>query len=369
MSVHNGERFLPMALESILEQSFRDYEFIIVNDGSTDATASMLESYQRADSRVRVLHQENRGLVMSLNQGVELARGMYIARMDSDDIAVGDRLERQVREMERCPKVGVIGGAVEVIDAMGRVLGTMRFPTRDVEIKGRLAVGECALCHPAVLMRTDVVRSVGGYRAVAVDAEDYDLWLRIADRYQLGNLGTVVLRYRRHAGQVSVERFRRQALSALAACSAALSRRRGGEDFLDKMKEITPSLLEAYGVGGDRQQAALARGYLTCIRSMSDAGEFTVAKDKMRELSSLPYWKRAERSLVADYHLLAARIHWRQRRAAKSLSSAMHAVISRPIILARPLKSLLHGIGAGARFDVVMSRLRAALGLPSGRSG
>ena len=122
MSVLNGERFLREAVESILDQSLREFEFIIINDGSTDFSGSILDSYQHKDPRLRVVHQENMGLVESLNRGCGLARGKYIARMDADDIAIQDRLRWQADFMETHPEVGVVGGAVEVIDTTGRSL-------------------------------------------------------------------------------------------------------------------------------------------------------------------------------------------------------------------------------------------------------
>jgi hypothetical protein len=120
MSVFNGEPYLHEALESILNQTFRDFEFIIINDGSTDGSATVLESYRKSDSRLRVYHQENRGVGESLNRGCGLAQGKYIARMDADDIATSGRLMRQVEFMEGHPEVDVVGGAVEFIDATGK---------------------------------------------------------------------------------------------------------------------------------------------------------------------------------------------------------------------------------------------------------
>ncbi len=120
MSVYNGERFLREAIESILSQTFRDFEFIIVNDGSTDGTAGILNSYALSDSRVRVFEQENMGQCASDNRGCSLARGKYIARMDSDDVSMRDRLERQIAFLENHEKVGLLGGAVEIIDDRGR---------------------------------------------------------------------------------------------------------------------------------------------------------------------------------------------------------------------------------------------------------
>jgi|SRR5215510_13998940 len=341
MSAYNCEQFLPGAIESILRQSFRDLELIVINDGSFDATEQILEKYQHEDPRVRVIHQENVGLTESLNRGAGLARGKYIARMDADDIAPSDRLALQVGVLEKFPELGVLGGAIEIINASGMKIETCYFPTKDNEIRATLLRGTCPICHPAVVMRTRAFLSVGGYRKVVVHAEDYDLWLRIADGFRLANLKTVVLKYRRHPAQVSVRRFKQQSLSALAARIAASSRNHGKPDPLECIEEITPTVLATLGASMERQYAAVVRGYLTCIRSMSDAGETAAAKDTTIAMLSSAEWVGAERSLRADFRLLWARMHWRERRYLKSIAVAIHALLMRPMIAGRPLKPLL----------------------------
>jgi glycosyltransferase involved in cell wall biosynthesis len=341
MSVYKGERFLRESVESILDQGFCNFEFIIIDDGSTDSSASLLDSYQRNDPRVRVYHQENRGLVESLNCGCGLARGKYIARMDADDIAVRDRLMKQIEFMEEHPEVAVLGGAIEVINTVGKSLATHHYPIKNPEIQQALLHGDCPLVHPAILMRKDVFASVGGYRKVVIDAEDYDLWLRMADRSQLANLEAVVLKYRRHPYQISIRRSKRQALSNLTARISAELRRNGKPDALDSIGEITPAVLAELGVSEARQQDDVARGYLTSVLSMYEAREYSVACNLLNEMLMSSEWKNAESSVVADSRLLAARLYWRKRRFAKSILSAGHAVITRPIMLARPLKPFL----------------------------
>ncbi|MEC4749589.1 glycosyltransferase [Methylomicrobium sp. Wu6] len=341
MSVFNGDSFLREAVESILNQSFREFEFTIIDDGSTDSSSAILDSYQRNDPRVRVYHQENRGLVESLNRGCGLARGKYIARMDADDISFKNRLLWQVEFMERHPEVGVLGGATEIINATGKLLTPDTNVVDDYEIKSGLLRGECPLVHPTVLMRTDVYLSVGGYRKVAVDAEDFDLWLRFAEHCKLANLDAPVLKYRRHQCQVSVRKFRQQALSNLGARAAALLRRSGKSDPLDSVEEITPKVLSELGVTESMQQASVARAYLTSIRSMCDATEYEVASDLLLEMLHSLDWKHVKLHIVAEYRFLTARLYWCQGKFLRSILNAGHALITRPIILARPLKPLL----------------------------
>jgi hypothetical protein len=345
MSVFNGERFLREAVSSILEQNLREFELIIIDDGSTDGSGLILDSYQNSDVRVAVYHQENRGLIASLNRGCALARGKYIARMDADDITVRGRLQRQVEFMEDHPEVGVLGGAIEWIDTTGKSLLRCSFPTSDREIKSALRRGDCPLAHPTVLMQKEVFASVGGYRSAMVHAEDYDLWLRIADRFQLANLDAVVLKYRVHPNQVSVRRCGQQALSNLAARIAASSRRNGDPEPFDSAEEITPKMLAGLGVSEAKQQTLVVRGCLSCIRSMCDAGEYSVALDQLAEALRCSDMNLVESPEIADLRLLAARLYWHQRRIAMSILSVGQAVIARPKILGRPLKPLMRWLG------------------------
>jgi hypothetical protein len=310
MSVFNGERYLAEAVESILGQNFHDFEFIVINDGSTDRTSVILESYLKIDPRLRVHHQEHKGLVESLNWGCALARGKYVARTDADDIAIEDRLMRQVDFMEKHPDIGVLGGAVQVIDSTGKALETSVNPAEDKDIKLALLRGHCPFWHPSVLMRTDVFVSTGGYRKIVSGAEDHDLWLRIADHYRLANLETVVLKYRLHSSQVTVLKSRQHAFSCLAAQAAAVARRNGQTDPLDSVDELTLELLAQIGVTKTELYTVLADKYLRCIGTMCDAGQYSVAFDVLNEVFRSSEWKCAGNRAVAEFRLMAARALW-----------------------------------------------------------
>jgi glycosyltransferase involved in cell wall biosynthesis len=341
MSVFNGEEFLAEAVDSILNQTFRDFEFIVINDGSTDGSGAILDSCQKKDSRLRVYNQENKGLVESLNRGCSLAQGQYIARMDADDIAVRNRLMWQLDFMKEHREVAVLGGAVEFIDASGQPLYISRYPVGDREIKSALGEG-CPLWHPTVLMRTDVFVWAHGYRMSCADAEDYDLWLRIAERAQLANLTTVLLRYRVHPGQVSQRKLKQQMFSSLAAQAAAVARRNGHPDPLVSVEQITPAVLTRLGVGEATQQRALTAGYLRWIRNMSLVGERSAVLDLWMDLLRSSHSRYLDRRATADARLAVAEIYWRQRKYLRSLLTAGHAVITRPMVLGRPLRLLWH---------------------------
>lgn len=339
MSVRNGASFLGEAVDSILGQSLEDFEFIILDDGSTDTTYSILSAYAR-DRRVQVYRQASLGLVDSLNRGCRLAKGKYIARMDADDVAMRDRLSLQHSFLESNADVGAVGGATEIMNSRGEGLLIQRYPTRDSEIRSELYGDGCPLCHPAVMMRADAFVSAGGYRRLFIDAEDYDLWLRIADRYSLANLEETVLRYRRHPAQISIRKCGQQALSATAARLAALRRQGGQPEGLDDVSELAPAVLERLGANRMVWQTALARGLLNSIQSMAEVGEDSLVREYLGMFESFE-WRTTETSVLADFLLFRASLQWRERRFLNSVRSFAKALATRPKIVGRPLKPIL----------------------------
>jgi glycosyltransferase involved in cell wall biosynthesis len=202
MPVYNGERYLATAIESILNQTFADFEFIIVDDGSTDGTAAILADYQQRDERIQVYRQENQGIVASLNRGLELAQGKYIARMDSDDVSLPERLAKQVDFLEAHPDIGVLGTWVKIMDSSGSTSDTWQFPAQH-GVLGWCLCFTCPIMHPTVMMRRQIVEQAGGYSSDMVHAEDYDLWRRLSGVTRLSNLPDVLLQLRLHEANVS----------------------------------------------------------------------------------------------------------------------------------------------------------------------
>jgi glycosyltransferase involved in cell wall biosynthesis len=199
MAVYNGEQYLAEAVESILAQTFTDFEFIIIDDGSTDGSLSILRRYAALDRRIRLVSRPNRGQVPTLNEILEMARGELIARMDADDIALPSRLEVQVDYLRRHPECLVVGSRVLLIDGDGEPLCEFSKAQTHEEIDGAHLRGEGgAIIHPAVVMRREAFLAVGGYRAEVASAEDLDLWLRLAERGRLANVPEMLLKYRRH---------------------------------------------------------------------------------------------------------------------------------------------------------------------------
>ena len=199
MSVHNDRGYLPAAVDSILGQSFGDFEFLIVDDGSTDGSGDYVARLR--DPRVKVLRNEqNLGLTRSLNRGLDVAAGLYLARMDADDVAVPDRLARQVEFLDAHPRVGIVGSSRVLIDEAGAVVGHAPAVERDADIRWKCLLGN-PFAHPAVMLRLDVLNAHGlrydeNYRT----AQDYELWSRLLAVTRGHNLPEPLLQYRLRAG-------------------------------------------------------------------------------------------------------------------------------------------------------------------------
>lgn len=205
MPVYNAERFLEEALSSISKQTFKDFELLIINDGSTDSSASIIQKYARDDPRIQIINQANQGVGDSLIRGANLVKGRYTARMDADDIALPSRLEEEYQYLESHPKCAVIATVVRVIDDAGKFKG---FWTADKEtltpkqISSRLPIENC-IAHPSIMIRTSVLKMFG-FDASQVPAEDYDLWLRLLSAgYEIHKLPTPLMLYRVHDDSVS----------------------------------------------------------------------------------------------------------------------------------------------------------------------
>lgn len=197
MSVYNGERYLREAIDSILSQTFQNFEFIIINDGSIDGTNQILESYN--DPRIIIIHQENIGLSKSLNKGLRLSCGEFIARMDCDDISLPQRLEKQLLLMDREPEIGVCGTWIKTIGSDSEEV--WNYPASPHEIRCRL-IFESVIAHPSVMLRRSLFEEFNlTYDEKFNQAQDYDLWVRSSEVFPLRNIDEVLLLYRIHPEQ------------------------------------------------------------------------------------------------------------------------------------------------------------------------
>jgi len=199
LPVYNAEAYIAEAIESILSQTFGDFELLIINDGSTDSSPQIIGSFH--DERIHfVNNQSNLKLIATLNRGIDLAKGKYIARMDADDVSLPQRLRKQVDFMEAHPDVGVCGSWFESFGGQRKVV---EYPEKDEDIR-IMMLYQTPFCHPSVIFRKEVFNKHGiRFLPEFIHAEDYEVWVQLADRTRFANIPEALLRYRLHSGSVS----------------------------------------------------------------------------------------------------------------------------------------------------------------------
>jgi glycosyltransferase involved in cell wall biosynthesis len=209
MPVYNGERFLAEAMESLLAQTFRDFEVVAVDDGSTDRTGELLHRFEQKDARVRVVRGDHAGISAALNRGIESATHDWIARMDADDVAAPDRFKKQLAAAVAHPNVVVWGSYAQHVDSRGNVLGVSKTgPTSEEEFRKLRGAGEDVyVIHPTSMLRRDVVLKVGGYDSKFNYCEDFELFDRMAEHGAVVAIPEPLLLYRIHATSISMQRF------------------------------------------------------------------------------------------------------------------------------------------------------------------
>ena len=230
LAVRNGARHLEGSIGSVLAQSFGDFELIVIDDGSSDATPDLLSTFQRADKRVVTVRQEHRGLAASLNRGIETARGVYVARQDADDISRGDRFEVQAAYLDREPSIAAVGSRAEVIDRAGMVVGSLVAARGPQAVRRGLLTLRTTPVHGSMMLRRSAVQSIGGYRPAFAAGQDYDLWLRLSERHDLDNLPEALYRWRLDAESVYATRRATQLRYAGIALAFAGERAGTGRD-------------------------------------------------------------------------------------------------------------------------------------------
>jgi glycosyltransferase involved in cell wall biosynthesis len=234
MPVYNAGAYLAQAVESVLSQTYRRFELIAVNDGSTDGSLGVLRQYAERDGRVRLVSRPNTGYSVALNEALGLAEGSLLARMDADDVAAPERLERQAAYLAAHPDCVAVGCRVLLVDGAGEPLIEPVVETDHEGISRELFKGHGGVIpHPGLMARASAVRALGGYRVDFEPAEDLDLYLRLAEVGRLANLPEILLKYRQHHRSVSYRRLEEQQRRATAAVAEALARRGDpvGPDF------------------------------------------------------------------------------------------------------------------------------------------
>jgi glycosyltransferase involved in cell wall biosynthesis len=255
MPVHNAERYVAEAITSILQQTFTDFELIVIDDGSSDRSGDILESFAEKDPRVIVHHQSNSGLVASLNRACSLARGTYIARSDADDLNLPQRFEKQVEYLDRHSDIGLLGTWIQDIGPDGKPGPVWPLPTTPAAIGWFLMFGNC-VAHPSVMARRRLIQTLG-YRAEATHIEDYDLWIRISAVSNLANLPEVLVKYRVLNDSVSSRNLLVQRDKASKAGRRLMAELMNSDDTSVQVltKDLLLKLYSAY-----RAKTSLSRG-------------------------------------------------------------------------------------------------------------
>lgn len=202
MPVYNGEAFLREAIDSILAQTYTNWELLVMNDGSTDSSRDIAISYT-SDPRIRVIDNEkNMGIIATKNRAIDIARGKYIATLDADDIALPTRIGKQVAFMEKHKDCGLCGTLHQEIDAKGELGTRSYFPTSARDVKTYLLVANC-ICHSATMLRADLMKATQ-YDPEYYVAEDFELWDRVGRTHFIANLTEILTYYRVHGNNISI---------------------------------------------------------------------------------------------------------------------------------------------------------------------
>lgn len=303
MSAFNAEQFIGDSIASILGQKYRNIELILVDDGSTDRTDLVIKSF--ADPRIRhIKHARNMRLAASLNEGVRMARGSYVARMDADDVCLPDRIARQVRYMERNPNVTVLGGSAV---AIGLGTGRLTYPRRHSAIKAELLF-QNSLCHPTVMFRKHAVPE--WYNDSVLAGQDYELWVRLVDRVEFFNGRAPVIAYRLHESQTArlmTNQQREVARSARRSLASQLAFDWSDLDwdlFLRGCESLEPLGIE---------ELVAFKGLVAHLRARNKLSRIFSARDLRRAGSGVLARSIAlslARRAVDVNQILAAGLHW-----------------------------------------------------------
>lgn len=277
MPVYNALPFLRTAIDSILGQTFAEFELLLVDDGSTDGSAELIDSYH--DRRLVVIRNEqNLGLSETLNKGLQLARGELIARMDADDVALPDRLAVQCQEFQSDSSLTLLGTAVTLINELDQPFAEWQYPLDSATIRVVLRRSS-GFAHPSVMYRKSQVVAIGGYDGRFNPAEDHDLWMRLCARHVGRNLPFPLLRYRIHTSNMSTTDVARAVVASLAI-----------QHDLRRVKPSVDVLREA-GISQRRINDALLQTYLFWVDLYRRADRHDIVNALLQGAAKIPVYR------------------------------------------------------------------------------
>lgn len=297
---HNSERFLPEAIESVLAQTYPHWELILVNDASTDETPAIMDRHAAEDERVRVIHNpDNLGNTRSRNLAVRAASGEYIAILDSDDVALPERLERSLAVLKPHPDAALVGGPAMLIEEHGEEIGpVLADPCDECDLSPRahLAHGANCFVHSSVLMRRSALLALDGYDEFFKYAQDFDLWLRFSDRYDLIRLDEPLVSKRLYPDSISCEKQATQNAYAAVAYQRWYWKQRGRH--IDLEATLRRALQERDDGRDGRPEDVLHTIGLTCFNRR----RFRLARRYFLRAFAAAPWR--PRSLVRAFFTL-----------------------------------------------------------------
>jgi glycosyltransferase involved in cell wall biosynthesis len=220
LPVFNGATYVESTIESVLSQSYSDFELLVLDDGSQDATPQILERCARRDPRLRIFRHENHGVGYTLQRGLSECGGRYVALIGADDLALPGRFEKQVSFLETNPDYVFVGGYLQIIDTGGRVIGLRRYPATDRNLRRTMLLYN-PFGAPAAMFRREDALAAGGFTSRFWTCEDYDFFLRLAKRGKVANLTEALVSYRLHSNAVKATQTLRQLRDTLATKRAA----------------------------------------------------------------------------------------------------------------------------------------------------
>lgn len=235
MTVYNAERFLDDSIGSILNQTFSNFEFIILNDGSTDNSFKIIEKYAKKDIRILILNNEkNLGIAESRTKCVKFSKGKYIAIADADDISIPTRLEKQLKYLEDSKEYGVVGGFLELFDSeTGKIIGIRRYHKDDIKLRKRIFIYS-PIAQPASMIRKEVFDTIGFYNPEYPPVEDLDIWFRLGTKYKFANIQEVLIKYRVHRNSATIKNMHKVKYLTLEIRKKYMYKYNYHSTFLDK---------------------------------------------------------------------------------------------------------------------------------------
>lgn len=238
-SCYNSSAYVRESIESVLSQPYTNFEFILINDGSTDNTLTILNEYALRDERIVVINKSNTGLTDSLNQGLQLAKGVFVARLDADDIVIGDRFTKQINFLHQHPDIALAGSNAYVIDLRGTLMSETVLPSDIDELKHNVVNKLHTFPHSSIMFNKNEVMSIGGYNERFIKAQDFDLYLRLySNNKKIACIGEKLIKLRAYMGSTGNNDSQTlQARMALASSASYFRRISGLVDYSSSSEE------------------------------------------------------------------------------------------------------------------------------------